>query len=818
VGTTFRNSQHFAGQQPASFKTLEKSMATYVQTNRPMTVTTPLGKDKFLLTGFTGHEVISHLFNFQLDLVAENETQVPFDQLLGQKITVQLRLSDGGNRYFNGICNRISQGARDGGYTAYRLDVVPQFWLLSRRAQSRIFQHISVPDILKKVLDGLDVAYEIQGTFQPRDYCVQYRETDFNFASRLMEEEGIYYFFKHSDGAHKMVLANSPGSHPAVPGASSVMYETIEGVHRPEDRVHSWEKFQELRSGKCTLWDHCFELPHKHLEADKPILESVAVGQVTHKLKVGGNDKLEIYDFPGEYAQRFDGVDKGGGDQPAELQKIFDDNKRTVGIRMQEEALPSLLIQGTSTCGQFTSGHKFTLTKHFDANGSYVLTGVHHAAKVSNYLSGNSEFSYHNSFTCIPYALPYAPPRTTPKPFVQGTQTAVVVGPAGEEIFTDKYGRVKVQFHWDRQGKNDADSSCWVRVAQIWAGKRWGAFFWPRIGQEVVTAFEEGDPDRPIIVGSVYNADQMPPYLGDGPDSKHKKDNKVSGIKTNTTPGGKGYNELRFDDTKDKQEIFIHAERDMDTRVKNDSRERVMHDRHLIVGYKSGDEDDGQYKVEGDQRELVYQDKHLNVKRHQIEKIEGNQQLTVGKGEAQDGGNVDIIIEKDKKELIEQNSHLHVKQNRKEKIDQAQSITVGSDQKETIGGKYHLHVKSDRNEKVDGTQSLTVGMNQYEKVGQDHALDAGMAVHIKAGMTVVIEAGMQLSLKVGGNFIDIGPAGIAIQGTMVMINSGGAAGSGSGSSPTSPEDADAPDDAKEAKPTKPDMADMSKTGQKSAPS
>jgi type VI secretion system secreted protein VgrG len=327
---------------------------------------------------------------------------------------------------------------------------------------------------------------------------------------------------------------------------------------------------------------------------------------------------------------------------------------------------------------------------------------------------------------------------------------------------------VKVQFHWDRQGKNNADSSCWVRVAQVWAGKRWGASFWPRIGQEVVVDFLEGDPDQPIIVGSVYNADQMPPYLGDGPDDKHKKDNKVSGIKTNTTPGGQGFNELRFDDTKDKQQVFMHAERDMDVRVKNESREIVLLNRHLIVGSEKD--------KKGDQRELVVKDKHLLVKGNHVEQIEGNMQLLVGGGE---GGNQDVVIKKDKKELIE--------------------------------GASHVHVKMQRNEKVDMDQSLTVGMNQHEKVGMNHALEAGMAIHLKAGMTLVIEAGVQLSLKVGGNFIDINPAGVFIQGTLVMINSGGAAGAGAGAQPTEPQDA------KEAKPTKPDEADNAKTGMKSAP-
>src|SRR5262249_21537948 len=275
----------------------------------------------------------------------------------------------------------------------------------------------------------------------------------------------------------------------------------------------------------------------------------------------------------------------------------------------------------------------------FNADGDYVLTSVQHTARNPSHISGGGGvFSYHNSFTCIPSKLPYRPARTTAKPFVQGTQTAEVVGPSGQEIFTDKYGRVKVQFHWDRQGKHDADSSCWVRVAQVWAGKRWGASFWPRIGQEVVVAFHEGDPGRPIIIGSVYNAEQMPPYQGSGPDGKHASDNKVSGFKSNTTLGGSGFNELRFDDTKDAQQVFIHAERNMDTRVKKDSLENVVENKHLIVG------------------------------KDQKEKIKGNvEHLVVG--------DQDAVTQGTSKELIEGDSHEHVKGAHNEKVDGKTSLT-----------------------------------------------------------------------------------------------------------------------------------------------
>ena len=524
-----------------------------------MTVTTPLGADVLLMVGFFGAEGISNLFSFHLDVVAENKKQIAFDKLLGQKVTASLATDEESRRYFNGICSRVSQGMRGPEFTSYRLEIVPEFWLLTRKAQSRIFQRESVPDILKKVLAGMDVTYELRGTFHQRDFCVQYRETDFNFASRLMEEEGIYYFFKHSDGAHKMVVANTPQSHPAMPEHASLIFEGAGGGLRDEDRIQTWEKVQELRSGKHTLWDHCFELPHKHLEAEKELLDTVQAGSVAHKLKVPPSEPLEVYDYPGAYAQRFDGVDKGGGDQPAELQKIFQDNERTVGIRIQEEAVSALVIRATGNCRHFVSGHKFTLERHFNGDGDYVVTSVQHSGSVAgDYRSGaGGAFSYENSFTCIPFALPFRPVRRTPKPVVQGTQTAVVVGPPGEEIFPDKYGRVKVQFHWDREHKNDLDSSCWIRVGTFWAGKQWGMIHIPRIGQEVIVDFLEGDPDQPIIVGSVYNAEQMPPYTL--PANKTQ-----SGIKSRSSLGGgpPNFNEFRFEDKKGSEEVYLHAEKD----------------------------------------------------------------------------------------------------------------------------------------------------------------------------------------------------------------------------------------------------------------
>ncbi|HEX4592531.1 MAG TPA: type VI secretion system tip protein TssI/VgrG, partial [Gemmataceae bacterium] len=592
-------------------------MPTYVQADRPLVLTTPLGADKLVAVALAAQEGISRLFHYQVDCRAERGTTIDFSKILGQPASIKLEVPGKKERFFSGICIRASQGETDRHFDNYRLDIVPQFWLLSKRAQSRIFQHVNVPDILKKVLEGLKVTFQLQGTFEKRDYCVQYRETDFNFASRLMEEEGIYYFFKHTAGGSEMVVANTPQSHPDLTPTSALRFMTLTQTAAIEqEAIYRLSKTQEVTSGKFTLFDHSFELPHKHLEADKPITDSVQVGKVSHSLKVGDNGKLEIYDFPGEYAQRFDGVNAGGGDQPAELQKIFTDNKRTVNLRMEAAATGAVVLNGSSNLRHLTPGFKVTITavddvcKPIGADGAYVLTTVQHTARLgADYRSGpdGGGFSYDNSFTLMPAAVPFRPQRTTPKPVVAGTQTAVVVGPKGEEIFTDRHGRVKVQFHWDREGKNDADSSCWVRVTQPWAGRRWGAFFIPRIGQEIIVDFLEGDPDQPIGVGCVYNPDQPHPYLGDGPDtgnrSNHKQDPKLCGVKSNTTPGGVGFNEWRFDDTKGKEQVFIHGERDLDVRVKNDRRERVIGNAHLIVGF----EKDG--KKGGSQFEEVFENK-----------------------------------------------------------------------------------------------------------------------------------------------------------------------------------------------------------------
>lgn len=583
------------------------------QEGRLLKLTTPLGADVLLIKRLRAEEGLNKLFHFTLDILHDHDNEmsdapmlVDVSRLLGQPMTITVEQNDGTKRYFNGICARFHQGNRKGRYTVYQATVVPKIWLLTQKVQSRIFQHISVPDILSRIFQGFDVDYEIQGTFHQRNYCVQYRESDFDFASRLMEEEGIYYYFEHKDGSHRMIIANTPTQHRVCPSRSQLPFKLDVGsAEEWIASVFTWNVINQMRSGKYTVWDHNFELPTSHLEAEQPTIFSV-----------GGNQNLEIYDFPGGYAQRFDGIDKGGGEQPSELEKVFEDRRRVAGIRQQEIDVTHKTINATSDCCALTGGYRFELEDHpvAENNGFHVLVNVQIEAVQSPMYASDDVVGnpYMVNFSCIPFQNPFRPLRKTPKPFVQGTQTALVVGPAGEEIFTDKYGRVKVQFYWDREGKKDADSSCWVRVGTLWAGKQWGVIHIPRIGQEVIVDFIEGDPDRPIITGSVYNFETMPPY--ELPANKTQ-----SGVKSRSSKdgGASNFNEFRFEDKKGSEEVYLHAEKNWTIMVENDKNQTVGHDETLTV--------------KNDRTKIVKRDEKNTIGRDHVHDVVGESTNSVGK-------------------------------------------------------------------------------------------------------------------------------------------------------------------------------------------
>jgi type VI secretion system secreted protein VgrG len=724
---------------------------------------TGLFGDKAILTSFSGREEISKPFEFSLAISSPKENIKP-EEVIGKPIAVRIDRDQQEPRYFHGYISHLwagdftaSEGDKGNLSRNYRVRIVPWIWFMSRAARCFVYlpekNEKTIMEVLNEVMKRVKSYGHVESWHDAAnasilksrkvEHCVQYRETDFNFLSRTLERYGVYYYFKHEKDKHTLVLSDK--SNYANCPESEIEYAPSTGGQMNHDRITSWERSYEFVSGEWEQDDYDFEKPGNDLK----------VNAKKHALiSLTNNANYELYDSPNDYVEKEDG-------------------RTEATRRMEAEEVRFNTVVGASSCKTMSAGFAFKLSKHHNLNSeqgkSHLLTSVSHSASQPGpYAGATSIASYTNQFACIPREVQFRPARQTSNPFLASIQTAVVVGPAGEEIYTDEYGRVKVQFHWDREGKRDQNTSCWIRCQQNVAGKSWGFMALPRVGQEVVVDFIEGDPDRPLITGCVYNGEQMPHYKL--PDEKSK-----TYIKTNSTKGGEGHNELMFEDKAKEERVYIHAQKDMDVRVLNDSKERIFGNRHQIIGW----EKDG--KKGGDQRELIYEDKHLNVKRHQFDHIEGNLQMLVGEGDAKEGGNLDLVIEKQKSEHVKGDSHL------------------------IVNGKY--------NQKIDGGLSATIGGDLHAKVSGNIAQEAGAMgeIHLKAGMKIIIEAGMQLSLVGPGGFIDIGPSGVTIQGIMVNINSGGSKGSGKGCKPEKAKEA------KKAAPAKPEIAHNSTSGSKSSP-
>ncbi|MDC0716811.1 type VI secretion system Vgr family protein [Nannocystis bainbridge] len=669
---------------------------------------------------FTGQEGVSALFEFRLELACPHMLEV--DQLVGKTGVLEIAGVDE-PRFVHGIVAHAEYIGESREFALFAVTLVPRVWRLSLRQDCRIFQEQRTPDIIRAVLEvaGFKPSayrFDIVASYAPRNYCVQYRESDWDFISRLLEEDGLFYYFEHEEDKHVLVMSDHKGTHRPIAGDPEVWWNSQDGHVEDREHIHEFRFGQHIRSGKASLRDFYFPTPDQGMEV---------------RSEAKHDTDLEVYDYPGEY--RFP-----GGNDP----------DRGPGIAKNRiEALQATRRSGTGKgdCMRLVPGYAFTLANHrrSELNGEYTLLTVQHRGEQPQVLdqdanSGNA-FVYESRFTCIERAVIYRPTRATPRPFVRGLQSAVVVGPPGEEVHVDEQARVMVQFHWDRQGRFDDHSSCWIRVSQLWAGAGWGAMFIPRVGHEVLVDFLEGDPDKPIITGRVYHGNNNIPYPL--PAEKTK-----STIKSESSLGGGGYNEFRYEDLKGSEQIFMHAERDLDIHVNHDRMENVLHDRHLRVGDAVNGE-----KV-GDFNELVMRDRHVRVDRHRHEHIGGDAFVHVG---GIDGdGNQHVIIDKHQYTLV--------------RVDR------------------HDHVEGSAMAKVDKTTSLTIGDEAHLKVGSKTAIESGAEIHVKAP-TIVIEAGTGITVKGPGGFITIDASGVVIQGRLVKVNSGGAALAGSGCAPIAPEDA-----------------------------
>lgn len=682
-------------------------MAGYSQDRRRFGITTPLGKDGVLLSRFDGDEPMSGLFSYSLQLVSEND-DIEAISLVGKEVAFWIQHPDDQIRLFRGLVSRFQYLGRDDRLSNYSIQVVPWLWLLSLNSDCRIFQQMSIPDIYRKVLKERGFTdfddSQVRGSYPPLEYCVQYNESDFAFLSRLLEEAGIFYYFRHEKERLLMVLADSTS------GCKECKDGKIEFSDNLSERslgnqVWKWNHRCDLRPGRWTHTDYNFKTPTSDMLASVPTRTNVPKSR-----------SLEVYEYPGRFDVR------AGGDQYAR-------------VRMEAEESAVDVVDGESYCRSFSPGVRFTVTKHHakrEVGKEYIVTQVSHSLDASAvYVTGRSSATeeYSNSFQCVPATAPYRPPRQTAIPRVRGPQTAVVVGPAGEEIYTDEFGRVKVQFHWDREGKRNENSSCWIRVSQVHAGAGWGMMDLPRIGEEVIVSFLEGDPDRPIITGRVYNGMNQPPFSL--PAEKTRRGNSTKTYK------GAGFNEMSMDDTPGKEQLRMNAQYDMNS--------NVNHDQTLDVG--------------NNQTEKVAVDR--------TREVGNNESITVGV-------NKDVSIGVNDTENVGANQTVTVGANQSTTVGTNQSNSVGMMKSETVGVISNEAVGVSKSLEVGASYAIVAGLTMTTKVGTSSSEETGTSSSETIGTKKSLNVGDEFSIVCGSSKLTMKKDGtISIEGKDILIKGSG---------------------------------------------
>jgi type VI secretion system secreted protein VgrG len=666
-------------------------------------LTTPLGKDVLLFRALHGREELGRSLEFDLSAVSLKPDISPGD-LLAKNVTVKIELRDGGYRYLDGCVTRFAQGGMVGRYYQYRMTVRPWLWFLTRTADCRIFQQKTVPQIIKDVFADHPMAVfeeSLTGKYAQRDYCVQYRETDFDFVSRLMEEEGMYYYFDHQDGRHILKLVDSYSGHKALENRATIAFHAPgQQVRVEEEFISAWTFAQSIQPGVVAIDDY---------DPTKPKVDLTVKAKVVEK-----HDRAdyEVFEWPGEYQQA-------------------DDGEHLVRARIDELHAEFDRAEAQCNVREIAVGRLFTLTNaaRRDQDREYLIVSADYELLDNAYEStaAAEPASYRCRFTALQSKQQFRPARVTPRPAIKGLHSAVVVGPAGDEIYTDKYGRVKVQFHWDRYGKKDQNSSCWIRVSHPWAGAAWGAVAIPRIGQEVIIDFLEGDPDQPIIVGRVYNADQMPPY--ELPANKTQ-----SGVKSRSSLGGSAanFNEIRFEDKKGSEQLFIHAEKNQDIEVENDETHWVGHDRKKTIDHDEMVEvkHDRIEKVGNDEAIEIDRDRSMLIMRHKAETVQGNKSIHVvgGHSEIIDGA-MSVVVGRTLTESV--------------LINYAE--TVGGAMELTVGGALAMTVGAVMAETVGGAKTEAIGGSKSENVGSDRTVTVGsnLTETVRGGQSVTVNKDLQ---------------------------------------------------------------------------
>ncbi len=713
----------------------------------PITFNCPLPPDSLRFESLTAQQAISALDSVELTLVAD-KADLAAEKLLGQAAGVTVALRAGAKRHFHGFVTRFGIGQSQGRYFQYQATLRPWLWFLTRTADCRIFQDLTVQQIVEQVFaDHAAIAsfeFKLFRSYQKRVYCVQYRETDFNFVARLLEEEGIYWFFVHTDSAHKLMLVDDTSALKPAVGAEKLPYFDNAGQAPPDVAcITGWSCSREVRTGKVALTSYDFERPSTAL-----LVEHL-------QTRSHPQDKHEVFDYDGEYTQKSAG-------------QLLADNQ------LEEQQAQFERQSGSTTSRSLTVGHLFSLTRHprADQNAEHLCLQSSITARLAAHEADGGSDSFDCHFSAMPSAQPFRPERRTPKPFVQGPQTAVVVGPAGDEIYTDKFGRVKVQFHWDRYGKKNEKSSCWVRTSSPWAGKSFGFVQLPRIGQEVVVDFLEGDPDRPIITGRVYNAEQMPPW-------ELPANATQSGVLTRSSKGGTyaNANALRFEDKKGSEQLWLHAEKNQDIEVENDETHWVGHDRKKTVDH------DESVHVKHDRTETVDNNETITIGVNRTESVGNNESITVGSNRSVSvGGSETKTVALQRTHAVGVNETIAIGAAQEVVIGAAQTVAVGAAQSITVGANQSTSVGADQSTSVSANRTIDVGKdlstavakNEKRSVGEKREATVGKDDLLKVGKKFVLEAGDEITLKTGDASITMKKDGtIQIKGKDITITGSG---------------------------------------------
>ncbi len=659
------------------------------QENLPVVAGAALGDDAFRVLRVVGEEGLSRPFHFAVELESD-DPDVDFGSLLGEPASVSIAVPGTEDRLLHGIVTRFVQEPADPAVTRYRAELRPWIWLLTLSTDSRIFQELTVPEILETVFSDhgfSDFRFDLDASYDRREYCVQYEETAFDFVSRLMEEEGLFFLFEHTADAHILVVGDDPDAYPDGPGWRDLRFGYSTSAGQAVDILQDCSYEEEVTPQAYSVSDFDFQAPSTDLLATAE----------------GDDARFGRFRYP-------------------EGHTTVDDGEARADLRLEAEVAEGKRLSGESRCRSMVAGHTFELSQHIrgELNREYVVRSLRFVV---------TQEEYHNTFEALPTEVPFRPGLRTPRPTIPGVQTARVVGKEGEEIWTDEYGRIKVQFHWDRRGNSDEDSSCWVRVSQGWAGQGWGHFFLPRVGQEVVVTFLSGDPDRPLVTGGVYNAEQSPPYPL--PDEQTK-----STIRSQSTNDTGGFNELRFEDKDGEEEIYLHAQQDMNEVVENDHTEEVGGDRTT--------------SITGSRSTTV---------------LEGNEELTV------EEGNRTVAVSKgDEIHSVEGERAVQVEGDETHGNSSNFTHDVEGDFTLNVSGSITISASGDVTIESGGSISVQASGSLSNEAGTSLSNQAGTSLTNSAGTTMTNEADVKMESK-GGASHDVTSDGIVqVQGNLVKLN------------------------------------------------